>query len=262
MDHHNHKRFSRTHCLARRSALDLLGKTNMEMESDLPFTVPHGRRVSGIFVLTQEQYHARLANSISALDSTIALSVLRFVYLKKRLDLYQKSEEKGFEDGNFGIIAVMLSVLEANVAIVCGMSFLYRLTKISADRLFSMTACLPTLRYYSWYTWWSARYCTFQEWLWKDKDGNDSGRELRSQTVGPPKPKDVESGQTPKPPYSPQLNDVHQSPGELMAEPIHSPALPFIPRLPSAERNETDIEMNDLQDVYVAYTNEMPYRDV
>ena len=234
----------------------------MEMDTGLPFTVPHERRVSGVFDLTQEQYHARRTNSIYALDSTIALSVLRFVYLQKRLDLYQKSDEKGFEDGNFGIIAVMLSVLEANVAIVCGMSFLYCLTQISADRLFFMTACLSVLRYHSWYTWWSARCCTFEEWLWKDKDGNASGKELRSQTVGPPKPTDVERGQTPQPLYSPQLDDVHQSPIELIAEPIHSPALPLFPRLPSAEIHE-DIEMmNDLQDVYVAYTNEMPYRDV
>ena len=102
----------------------------MEIETGLPFTVPHGRSVSKIFALTQEQYHERLANSIYIPDSTIALSALRFRYLEKRQALYEKSEGKGFEDGNLGIIAVMLSVLEANAAIICGMSFLHRLTKI------------------------------------------------------------------------------------------------------------------------------------
>ena len=184
MGHHNHKWFSRAHCLGCPSALGLPGKTNMEMQSDLPFTLPHERRVSGISVLTQEQCHTRLANTIYALDSTIALSALRFFYLKNRLHVYQKSEEKGFEDGRSGIIAVMLSVLKANVAIVCGMSFLYHLTKIPVDRLFFMTACLPTLRYYSWH-----RYCMFKEWLWKDKDGNACGKELRSRTVSPPNQK-------------------------------------------------------------------------
>lgn len=167
--------------------------------------------------------------------------------------MYQRSEEKGFEDGNYGTIAVMLSVLEGNVAIVCGMFLLYCVTTTSADSLFFMTACLPALRYYSWYTWWSARYRKFIEWLWKDKEGHASGIELRNQTIGLSKPKDAQSGAIPRPPYSPQLNDVHLSPGELMAEPIDSSTLPLIPRLPSVERHESED---------VAHMNEMAYRNV
>ena len=177
--------------------------------------------------------------------------------------MYPELKEKGFEDGNYGIIAVMLSVLEANVAIVCGTSFSYRHTEISADHLSFMTACLPMLRYYDWYTWWSARFDMFKEWLWKDKDGNASGKELRTQTVGPPRSKDVESGHTPRPSYSPQLDDVHQSPPELEAGPFQLPASPSIPRLPDAERHESeDIEMNDLQYGRAAYVNGVLYRDV
>ena len=134
--------------------------------------------------------------------------------------------------------------------------------KSSADHPFVMTACLPTLRYYTWYTYWSARYCKFIEWLWQEKDGHASGKELRSQTVGPPKRKGVESGETPELPCSPPLNHVAYSPRELMADPTGSPS-PFIPRLSSAERlGQEGIEMNDLRNVYTAQTNERPYRDV
>lgn len=100
----------------------------MEGDLGLPFAFSHRRRVSPIFVLTQERYFSRLANSKHASKSTIVLSAIRFSYLHKRLDMYQNSEEKGFKDGNYGIIAVMLSVLEANVAIVCGMFVFYCLT--------------------------------------------------------------------------------------------------------------------------------------
>ena len=46
MGHHSHELLSRTHCLDCLSALDLWGKTDMEIETGLPFIVPHGRSVS------------------------------------------------------------------------------------------------------------------------------------------------------------------------------------------------------------------------
>ena len=91
--------------------------------------------------------HGSLAHQISR---NLVVTILRMYYLIWRVHI--DSETERFE---YSVKAVMLSVVESNVAIICGryLNLINRSSKLTA---FAFLAILPTLEYGAFANWFSS----------------------------------------------------------------------------------------------------------